>query len=147
MHSCRDTESLEMERTKGSYSIKNILILSRNSYLKRVIEKIESVIKWMRWTAYFHENSKNSSSYNNEHSSTLGLKTRKYPQQIEDLNFLETDLQKVIKSIRFRKIHDDVQDELRKDISQIEISEKAFIPAYKATSYYTLDKKTINKTT
>ena len=46
-----------MKQTRFKYSMKNIPIPSRNSYLKKLIEKTESVIKRMRWKAFFFENS------------------------------------------------------------------------------------------
>ena len=51
----------------------------------------------------------------------------------------------MIKNIRFRNIHDDFQDEVCKDTRHIKSSQKAFIPADKATNYYKLDKTMYEK--
>ena len=42
-----------LNRVNFNYSTKNIPIPSRNSFKKRLIEKVESVIKRMRWKAFF----------------------------------------------------------------------------------------------
>ena len=48
-------QSLKMEPIRFNNSMKNIPISSKNAYLKRLIEKVENVIKRMRWKAFFFE--------------------------------------------------------------------------------------------
>ena len=45
-----------MEKTNYGYSLKNIPVPSKRSYNLKLIEKIESVIKQMRWKTYFFLN-------------------------------------------------------------------------------------------
>ena len=44
-----------MEQVRFNYSMKNIPIPPRNSYIKSLIEKTESVIKRMRWKAFLYD--------------------------------------------------------------------------------------------
>ena len=42
-----------MRKFRLEYSLKNIPIPSRDNYLRNLIEKMESVLKRMRWKAHF----------------------------------------------------------------------------------------------
>ena len=131
--------------------MKNIPIPPRNSYLKKLIEKTESVIKRMRWKAFFFEQNKdkNNTDHNNDDdnidNNNFGFKSRKCPPQNEDLNNFETDVYEMIKNIEFRQIRDDFQDHLQQDIRKINNSTKTFIPADKTTNYYEVDKASHDK--
>eukprot|EP00795_Rhopilema_esculentum_P011087 gene11087-biopygen13455 len=134
-----------MEQTRFNYSMKNILIPPRNSYIKKLIEKTESVIKRMRWKAFFHKKPKEDDQQTEDQNKTFGFKSRKCPPQNEDLDAFESDLLNMIKHIQFRKTHDQFQDQLREDIKKINASTKAFIPADKTTNYYKLDSELHDK--
>ena len=135
-----------MEQIRFNYSMKNIPIPPRNSYLKNLIEKVESVIKRMRWKAHFY--GKNSEERNlptdadadTDTDGKYGLKSQKCPPQHEDLDRFEADLMDMVNSIQFRKTQDEFQTQLNKDIQRIKSSTKAFIPADKTTNHYELDK-------
>ena len=130
-----------MERIRLNYSMKNIPIPPRNTYLKKLIEKTESVIKRMRWKAFFYERKKDHTSTPDEKNS-FGFKSRKCPPRIEDLECFETDLLKMINKIEFKKKYNTFQHKLRNDTIKIKNSTKAFIPADQTTNYNELDKKT-----
>ena len=53
-----------MERINFSYSLKNIPFPSQKSYQLQLIDKIECIIKRMRWKAHFFENNANNTSNN-----------------------------------------------------------------------------------
>lgn len=134
--------------------MKNIPIPSRNTYIKKLIEKTESVIKHIRWKAFFFEQNKdknktNSDSDNDDSNSAIdnnfGFKSRKCPPQNEELNNFEADVYDMIKNIEFRQVQDDFQDQLQHDIRKINNSTKAFIPADKTNNYYEVDKTTHDK--
>lgn len=128
--------------------MKNIPIPSRNSYLKNLIEKTESVIKRMRWKALFYEqNKENDQGIDNptDKNDTYGFKSRKCPPHNEDLTNFEADVYDMIKKIEFRNTRDEFQDQLQQDIRKINDSTKAFIPADKTTNYYEVDKTTHQK--
>lgn len=71
-----------MEQIRFNYSMKNIPIPPRNSYLKSLIEKVESVIKRMRWKAHFH--GKKNSDERNQHTHNADSDTE--PTINTDLN-------------------------------------------------------------
>ena len=134
-----------MEQTRFDYSMKNIPIPSRNTYIKKLIEKTESVIKRIRWKAFFFEQNKdknktNRDSDNDDSNSAIdnnfGFKSRKCPPQNEELNNFEADVYDMIKNIEFRQVRDDFQDQLQHDIRKINNSTKAFIPADKTNNYH-----------
>ena len=88
--------------------MKNIPIPSKNAYLKRLIEKVENVIKRMRWKAFFFERNEdedqdelNDEQNNQDHK--YGFKSRKCPPQIEDMEKFEDDLLEMVKNIKFEK--------------------------------------------
>lgn len=134
--------------------MKNIPIPSRSTYIKKLIEKTESVIKRIRWKAFFFEQNKvknkTSRDIDNDDSNSaadnnFGFKSRKCPPQNEELNNFEADVYDMIKNIEFRQVRDDFQDQLQHDIRKINNSTKAFIPADKTTNYYEVDKTTHDK--
>ena len=76
-----------MDQRNFSYSIKNMPAPSNKLYLKILIDKIELLIKEIRWKALFFENE-------SESTFKYGFKTRKCPPQHKDLMEFEDDLQK-----------------------------------------------------
>ena len=72
--------------------MKNIPISPKNAYLKKLFEKVESVIKRMRWKAFFFERDEDIDEESHEEqgidqdeNSKYGFKSRKCPPQIEDM--------------------------------------------------------------
>ena len=45
-----------MEKSEIKYSLKNIPIPSKESYQLNLIDKIESLVKRMRWRAFYYLN-------------------------------------------------------------------------------------------
>ena len=136
-----------MERTGFNYSMKNIPIPPRNSFLKKLIEKTESLIKRIRWKAFCFERNNGKDKDNNDDNETnnYGFNSRKCPPHNDELDIFESDLYDMIRSIEFRNHHDEFQDQLRQDIKKINSSTKAFIPADKTANFYEVDKTTHDK--
>ena len=89
-----------MERINFGYSVKNIPLTNERNYKAKLIERIEMVIKRMRWKAIFFNEKKEELP--NE-SETYGLKTSNCPKQVKELIPFETDLIQLAKDIKFRK--------------------------------------------
>ncbi|PFX18201.1 hypothetical protein AWC38_SpisGene17441 [Stylophora pistillata] len=108
-------------------------------YLKRLIEKVESVTKRMRWKAFFFDRDEqsNNDAANNDN---FGFKSSKCPPQNSDLDKSEADLLDMVHSIKFRNVNNSFQNKLNEDINKIKKSTKAFIPADKTSNFYKLDK-------
>ena len=65
---------------------------SKKLYLKILIDKVELLVKRMRWKALLFENE-------SESTFKYGFKTRKCPHQHKDLMEFEEDLQKMIPNV------------------------------------------------
>ena len=69
----------------------------KETFLKILIDKVELLIKRMRWKTLFFENE-------SESTFKYGFKTRKCPPQHRDLLEFEDDLQKMISNVQFRRV-------------------------------------------
>ena len=110
-----------MDQVRFHYSTKNIPIPPRNSYLKSLIEKVESAIKRMRWKAFFFDRNEqdNNDATNNDN---FGFKSRKCPPQNSDLDKFEADLLDMVHNIKFRNVNNKFHKKLNEDISKIKKS-------------------------
>ena len=77
-----------MERIKFDYSYKNIPIPSVRSYKLLLIEKIELVIKRMRWKAHFYSKYEEAK----EVPENYGFKSLNCPPQIKELSAFKNEL-------------------------------------------------------
>ena len=68
-----------MEKINLNYSLKNISVPSKSSYKLKVIDKIETVIKCMRWKSQFFINGDSTETK----KQTYGFKSKQYPSQIK----------------------------------------------------------------
>ena len=132
-----------MEKINLGYSIKNIPIPSERTYLLQLVEKIEAVIKRMRYKAmYFKKAEKNEDRTIPER---YGLKTESCPPQIPELIPFEEELIHLIKEIKFRKVRNNFQKKLSNDIKMISSSLKTVTPADKTSNMYRLETKDYEK--
>ena len=75
-----------MDKLKFDYSMKNIPLTTEKSYLLKLIEQIQMVIKRMTWK-FIYCNMKGSIK-----TETYGLKSQKTPPPINKLAAFENDL-------------------------------------------------------
>ena len=126
-----------------SYSTKNIPIPHASTYKKRLIEKVESVIKRMRWKAFFFlkavDDEEKEPAKNKSKENMFGFKSRKCPPQIEELKSFEDDMLQMTENVRSRKVTDQFQTTLSKDIKKIKNATKMLIPADKTRNFYEID--------
>ena len=99
-----------MEKINFNYSLKNIPTPSRSSYQLKLIDKIESVIKRMRWKAFFFLKDNNSNETARE---TFGFKSKRHPAQITEMQCFKKDLLDMIKSLKFRNAQDGFQSKMK----------------------------------
>ena len=99
-----------MEKINYNDSLKNIPTPSITSYQLKLIEKVESVIKRMRWKAHFFLNGDNTEEIRKE---TFGFKSRHHPPQPTELEMFEKDLLHIINSIEFRIQKNTFQQQLK----------------------------------
>ena len=97
-----------MEKINFNYSLKNIPTPTKTSYQLILMEKIESLIKRMRWKTHFYLKKDTSNIANTNYS----FKTRNYPPQCKELQNFEKDFLDTIKLIKFRIVKDSFQRKL-----------------------------------
>lgn len=79
-----------MEKTNLHYSTKNIPVASERNYKIQLLDKIEAVIKRMRWKAIFFDSE--TESEDEITRETYGLKTKITPPPVKEMNGFEKDL-------------------------------------------------------
>lgn len=129
-----------MEKTNLHYSAKNIPIADEKSYKMKLLEKIEAVIKRMRWKALFLEK-ENGNKQEEVPIETYGLKTNNTPPQVQELIAFEKELIELTKKIKFRRGTNEFQSKLKQDIRSIKQSEKVYTPADKTSNMYKMSKE------
>jgi hypothetical protein len=136
-----------MELFKLRYSAKDIPIPSHREYLKRLLEKVESVIKRMRWKAFFFLNpvSKADESDGKIQHEKFGFKSKKTPPQIDEIINFERELLGMVENIQFRDVSDSFQSMIKEDVRKINSSEKLYVPADKTRNMYTMDHTNYDK--
>ena len=117
-------------------------LTSERQYKLKLVEKIEAVIKRMRWKAlYFDQNEERSNSSKN----CFGLKSDKCPPANKLLDNFEKDLYQLVNKIKFKKVSCDFQSKLKEDIKEISSSNKTLTPADKTSNYYRLTTEKYNE--
>ena len=102
-----------------------------------MIEKIELVIKRMRWKAHFY----NTSEEAKEVPQNYGFKSLNCPPQIKELSAFENGLFNVLNIIKFRKVQSECQRKLKEGIQLINSESKTLTFADETTNLYKLEKK------
>ena len=87
----------------------------------------------MRWKAYFYLNKETQEK---QQKNTFGFKSRPHPPQCNLLEEFEKDVFDIIKSIKFRKVRNKLQEELKEDLSKIRKSRNMFVFADKTNNVY-----------
>merc|ERR1712240_120233 len=102
------------------YSLKNIPIPDKDSYLKSLLSKTECFIQRLRWKTYFFLNPKEKTCDTN----TFGFKTEKSAPQVKELVNFENDLYLMIENLEFVSYRSTFQNQLNKDVKKIRKSKK-----------------------
>ena len=104
-----------MDPINLQYSLKNIPLSGKKQYLKRMLEKVESVIRRMRWKIFFYENPDKRVD-----KERYGFKSSKAPPKNKRLEAFENDLYEMVRSIRYLNNHRDAfQKQLAEDIEMV----------------------------
>ena len=132
--------STNTEKRNFGYSLKNIPIASKNAYMKKMMENVESVVRQMRWKPIFFENEKAGAS-----KIPYGFKTNKAPDKMELLNPLENDLYNLISNIQFNPRRNTFQQQLACDVKEISTSKNVLLSADKSTNLYSMSRESYKK--
>ena len=130
-----------MEKLQLHYSPKNIPIPSERSDKLQLMDKIDQVIKRMRWKAFFYMNRSEDTQ------ETYGLKSLNCPPKIKEMVPFEKDLWNLVNKLKFRKIKSKFQRQLNEDIREIKRSNKVLVFADKKSNIYKLDTDEYKKLT
>ena len=131
-----------MEKISFNYSLKNIPFPDKSLYTLKLTEKIESVIKRMRMESLFLFEQRN---IRKQQKNTFGFKFRHHPPQCNLLEEFEKDVFDIIKSIKFRKVRNKFQEELKEDLSKIRKSRNMFVFADKTNNVYEMKSEDLEK--
>ena len=130
-----------MEKINLNYSLKNIPTPNKNTYELLLIDKIEAVLKRMRWKLFWFKNEQNT----NETRNNFGFKSRNTPPFQRELEAFENDLFNMATKLKYRKSKDPFQAKMHKDIKNIKNSGKIYVFADKTSNIYTMPIETHNK--
>ena len=129
-----------METFTIEYSTKNIPQPSKHEYKIKLISKVESVIKRMRWKTLEFLGKLDSTR-----QETYGFTSCKCPPTVEELSDFENELLFFVKNIEFRNINNSFQKNLNDDIKRINTPKKVLVKADKSRNIYQLDKDDYKK--
>ena len=118
--------------------MKNIPFTNESNYKLKLMEKIEMVIKRMRWKVHTMDKDEDNVQ------PTYGLKTSKCPPQVKELIPFENDLIDLVKKITFDnriKNSSSFQKTLQNDIRSIKSSSRTLTPADKTSNMYRLTRE------
>ena len=106
-----------------------------------MINKVENLIRSIRWKAYFHDNTATPTAEINK----FGFKSTKAPPQNQMLTPFESDLYELARTMEFKPVQNQFQKQLKRDIRELKQSSKLLIPADKTTNLYKVSTKDYNK--
>ena len=121
-----------MNSTSFNYSLKNIPIPSKQSYLKSLTDKVESFLKRLRWKAYFFEHPSTKDDY----AADFGFASSLTLPQCDSLIPFENDMYEMIRNIKFREGLNTSQQVLKGDVKNIQSSPNMFVSADKTSNMY-----------
>ena len=121
-----------MEKVNLGYSVKNIPLAYGGTYKLKLVEKIESVIKRMRWKAIFFT----ARNKDTPEIETYGLPTEKCPQQVKELIQFENEVFQLAKNVQFKKVNNPFQTRMKEDAQKMRNSGKTLTPADETTNFY-----------
>ena len=129
-----------MNFKKINFNLKSISLHNLDAYRRSIIEKVESVIKRMRWKAHFILNGEGESTAN-----TFGLKPKINPPKVRELNEFEEDMVKMIENLEFRNVYDKFLKNLKLTSSKYKLSLTFFVFADKTTNLYEMTSEKYNQ--
>ena len=136
------------------YSMKNIPIPSKDSYLKRLIHQTETFITNLRWRVLFflRESGDESSDSDSENSTitnpakeTYGFKSCNAPPPIKEIAYFERQLWDLVDSVQFSEYKNNFQKTLSNDINKVTKMRNVLVPADKTRNWYETKTDVYNK--
>ena len=131
------------EKLTFNYSSKNIAISNQKEYKLKLIEQIRKFCRRIRLKVHF--STENDDIYIPSATQNYGFKSRWLPKLNNDLKKFEEEMFELVKIIKFRKIKDKFQDQLKNDLKEINKSKHVLVKADKTNNYYKVEKSQYTK--
>lgn len=122
------------KRVNLGYSLKNIPLPSAKEYKKVLIEKIESVVRRMRWKAHFFLKGEHEDG--TDRAERFGFKSRTCPPQVPELKKFEDELYDIVNTVSFRPTSNPLQRKMTEDLKSVRESNEVVVPADKTRNLY-----------
>ena len=120
-----------MNRVNFGYSLKNVPIPSKSSYIKSLIAKTDSLIQRMRWKIFQYD----KESSNDIQRDNYGFPTEKTPSQHNALISFEADLYDLISNISFSDYRTPFQRKLASDARDLQLLTSIHLLKVKCEKY------------
>ena len=125
------------------FSVKNIPIPSKSAYKKRLMEKVESLVRRMRQKAKMYSEEK--MTQDRPVSKNYGFRSDYAPPKNEHLNAFENDLYDMVRNIEFTQIKSAFLSRLKNEVNSIKKSSNIIISADKTSNMYEMGKESYEK--
>ncbi len=106
-----------MDKYTPEYSLKNIPFPSYHGFRSALTEKMVDFIKRLRWKAFYYLDS--CENTDDVKKDVYNLKSQNTPPNNRLLDSFETDLFKLIKMVKFKKVRNNFQMKLSQDIKEV----------------------------
>lgn len=106
-----------------------------------MLKKIESFISNMRWKAHFFLNNRINPK---ETFNSYGFNFNGHSPCIEELDNFETNLIGLVKRIKCKKVNNNIQQQIKKDLGNIRSSKEIFVKADKFSLLYKISPNKYN---
>ena len=125
-------DHLDLQETDFGYSMKNILIPTQKEYIFALLGQTQSFMNRLRWKTFFILNPGTA-----EEDETYGFRTQKRPPTIPELEILHSKLIKILSNIKFKKGGNNLQKQMRNDLSSVRQNpDKLLVAADKTRNLY-----------
>ena len=125
-----------MDKVQFNYSLRNIPIPNRRTYLLSLLDKVENFIKRLRWKAFFFDLNDQTTKKN---YPNYGFKTENTPPQHDDLKAFERDIYNMVRNIQFKPVRNKFQSLLSTDAKKIYDTPSVIVPADKTSNFYKME--------
>ena len=134
-----------MERVNFGYSLKNIPIPHKTTYIKSFIDKTDKFIRRMRWKIFHYDNNTDRDNEEASRKSNYGFPSESTPPPHNALVAFENDLFELINKLEFSNHRTHFQRKLAADVKEIRSSNLLYVPADKTTNVYKLEPEVYGK--
>ena len=128
-----------MEKINFQYSMKNVPIPSNKEFRLEFIQSVNIFMKNLKWRAWHYLNP----IQNAQKKETFQFNSTSPPPNVPELKILEEKMQNLTKTLEFKEgIRDSFQQQLKKDLKNINTEERLVVPADKSSNFYKVSKNT-----